>query len=198
MAELCFKYGVMGCGKTRDIIRLWHSYNEKGLNALIIKPYLDTKGDDNIVSRDNSSLTVSYMIRDVDNIYQIIDNYVMNNKLNCVLVDESQFLKRHHVQELRDVVDLLDIPVICYGLKADFQDKLFIGSANLFVYADRLEEMRSICNCANLATSIIRMVDGVPTSVGNQVAIDGSNNVTYASVCRKCRRKILMPNMPKK
>ena len=108
------------------------------------------------------------------------------NKPKWILIDEAQFLTREHVIELTDIVDILKIPVICYGLRADFQDNLFPGSEALFVYADALNEMKTICECGEGATRNIRFVNNIPVFEGNQVAIDGENEVGYESLCGKC------------
>ncbi len=194
MAKLYFRYGAMGCGKTRDIIKVWYNYNEKGKNAIIIKPSVDTKGDNKIVSRDKSELETNYIIKKEDNIYEIISRHIIKYNLDCILVDEAQFLERHHVEELTDICDELDITVMCYGLRADFQDNLFPGSAALFAYADVIEEMKTICECMEGATRNVRFINGVPVFEGNQVAIDGEDEVTYVSMCRSCRKKLVKKN----
>ena len=147
MAKLYFRYGAMGCGKTRDIMKVWHNYDEKGKRAIIIKPGVDTKGNDKIVSRDNSELKVDFLVGKEVNIYTLISGYIVDNNLNCILVDEAQFLEPHQVEELTDICDLLDITVMCYGLRSDFQNKLFPGSASLFVYANEIEEIKTIFQC---------------------------------------------------
>ena len=191
MAKLYFRYGAMGCGKTRDIIKVWYNYNEKGKNAIIIKPGIDTKGDNKIVSRDSSELKVDYLIKEEDNIYNIISNHIIEYNLDCILVDEAQFLSRHHIEELTDICDELNITVMCYGLRADFQDNLFPGSAALFAYADVIEEMKTICECMDGATRNVRFINNVPVFTGSQVAIDGQDEVTYISMCRNCRKKLV-------
>lgn len=190
MAKLYFRYGAMGCGKTRDIIKVWYNYHEKNKEAIIIKPKLDTKGNDKIISRDKSTLKVNYLISNKDNIYDIICKHRFKYNLDCVLVDEAQFFEKHHIRELADIVDELNIPVICYGLRADFQDNLFPGSAALFAYADIIEEMKTICDCGEGATRNVRFINGKVVFVGEQVAIDGTEKVTYTSMCRKCRNKL--------
>ena len=191
MAKLYFRYGAMGCGKTRDIIKVWYNYKEKGKTAIIMKPFVDTKGNDKIVSRDNSELDTDYIIKKEDNIYEIILHYITMYNIDCILVDEAQFLERHHVYELTDIVDNMNIPVICYGLRADFKDNLFPGSEALFIYADNLEEMRTICKCGEGATRNVRFIDNIPVFTGEQVAIDGEGKTTYESMCRKCRKKLV-------
>ena len=191
MAKLYFRYGAMGCGKTRDIIKVWYNYKEKDKEAIIIKPAIDTKGDDKIVSRDNTELKTNYIIKSEDNIYDIISKHISKYNLDCILVDEAQFLERHHVEELTDICDDLDITVMCYGLRADFMDNLFPGSNALFAYADVIEEMKTICNCMDGATRNVRFVNGLPVFIGEQVAIDGKDKVTYESMCRSCRKKLV-------
>lgn len=168
MAKLYFKYGAMGCGKTRDLIKVWYNYKEKGKDAIIIKPGKDTKGDNDIISRDNSSLHTDYIISEDDNIYDIISRHIVDNNLDCILVDEAQFLLRHHVEELTDITDNLNITVICYGLRADFLDNLFTGSAALFAYADVIDEMKTVCECLDGATRNVRFVNGIPVFTGNR------------------------------
>lgn len=198
MAKLYFRYGAMGCGKTRDIMKVWYNYDEKGKNAIIIKPSTDTKGDNKIVSRDNSERQVDYIIKNDDNIYDIINRHRTLYNLDCILVDEAQFLKRHHIEELTDIVDDLDITVICYGLRADFQDNLFTGSEALFIYADVIEEMKTICECLDGATRNVRFINGEAIFEGEQVAIDGEDEVSYISMCRKCRKKLVKDKNKKK
>ena len=190
MAKLYFRYGAMGCGKTRDIIKVWYNYNEKGKDVIIIKPGEDTKGDSKIVSRDNSEVDTDYVIKKKDDIYKIICKHIKRDNLDCILVDEAQFLQRHHVEELTDVVDALGITVICYGLRTDFKDNLFSGSEALFIYADVIEELKTICKCLDGATRNVRFVNGKPVFRGQQVAIDGEGDVTYESMCRSCRKKL--------
>ena len=191
MAKLYFNFGAMGCGKTRDLMKVWYNYREKGKNAIIIKPGEDTKGNDKIVSRDNGELLTDYIIKENDNVYLTIVNHCIEYNLDCILVDEAQFLKRHHIEELTHIVDELDIPVICFGLRADFQDNLFPGSEALFIYADVISEMKTICECGEGATRNVRFVNNQPVFDGEQVAIDGEENVTYVSMCRKCRKKLV-------
>ena len=191
MAKLYFRYGAMGCGKTRDLMKVWYNYNEKGKEVIVIKPGKDTKGNEKVVSRDSSQLMTDYIIRDNDNIYDMISRHIIDYNLDCILVDEAQFLQRHHIEELTDIVDVLDIPVICYGLRADFQDNLFTGSEALFVYADIIEEMKTICECGDGATRNVRFVNGEVSFTGEQVAIDGVSDTTYISMCRNCRKKLV-------
>ncbi len=191
MAKLYFNFGAMGCGKTRDLMKVWYNYHEKGKEAIIIKPGDDTKGDKKIVSRDKGELMTNYIIGDDDNIYMLIVKHCLEYNLDCILVDEAQFLKRHHIEELTNIVDELEIPVFCYGLRADFQDNLFPGSEALFIYADVINEMKTICECGDGATRNVRLVNGEPVFEGEQIAIDGEADISYVSMCRNCRKKLI-------
>ena len=190
MAKLYFKYGAMSCGKTRDLIKTMYNYKEKGMNVLIIKPRKDTKGEDTIVPRGAEPVKVDYLIRENDDIYKMIEYYKSYHSLHCILVDEVQFFKERHIKEFADIVDLLNIPVICYGLRVDFKGHLFPGSKALFELADAFEELKTVCKCGNKATRNVRFVNGKPMFDGSQIAIDGENDVTYESMCRKCERKL--------
>lgn len=199
MAKLYFNYGAMGCGKTRELLRVRYNYIENGKDVLVMKSVLDTRGDTKVTSRDNNSVETDFLIHQDDNVYEIISRYIEKNTLNCILIDEAQFLSEEHVIQLTDIVDLLNIPVICYGLKADFQNKLFPGSAALFVYADESSSIKTICssfNCDDGATMNIRFEDGSPVFEGEQIAIDGEmtdagKNITYKPMCRRCRRTLV-------
>lgn len=190
MAKLYFRYGAMNSGKTRDLLKTYYNYIERDMKVIIVKPFCDTKGGDTVVSRDNSSLKVDFMIKNKDNIYTIISKYILSHNLNCILVDECQFLEEHHIDELSDVVDILDIPVICHGLRADFQNNLFPGSKRLFEISDSIEEIKTICHCGKKAICNVRYINGIPIFSGSQLAIDGEDNITYISKCRKCMKDL--------
>lgn len=190
MAKLFFRYGTMNCGKTRQLLSVWYNYKEKGMTAIIGKPDVDTKGANTVISRNNDKQEVDLLINGNDDLFGIIKN--MENKPNCILIDEAQFLSNKNVDDLSDVVDYLNIPVICYGLLKDFTGHLFIGSKRLIETANSFEEIKTICNCGKKATEVIRYVNSVAVEDGDQVVIDGSNNnVVYDSSCRICKKRIL-------
>ena len=189
MAKLYFRYGAMGCGKTRDLIKTWYNYSNIDKKAIILKPKSDKKADDKIQSRALEQLQVDFLIEEEDDIYNLISNYITYHNLDCILVDESQFLSEKNIDSLSDIVDILDIPVICYGLRADFRQQLFPGSKRLFEIADSIEEMKTICACGKKATNNVRFINGKVTFEGEQIAIDGID-ATYESMCRKCLKKI--------
>lgn len=190
MAKLYFRYGAMSSGKTLDLLKVYYNYKEKGMSTLVLKPLVDTKGDSDVISRVGSRLRVNYLVDDDDNIYDIVNNEILKKKISCILVDEAQFLVKKHVDQLSDVVDLLDIPVICYGLRADFRGNLFEGSKRLFEVADSIEELKTVCDCGKKAIWNVRYVNDVITFKGSQIAIDNTDNVTYKSMCRKCMKKL--------
>lgn len=193
MAKLYFKFGAMKCGKTRDLIKTWYNYNEKGMNVLIIKPGDDKKAGENIQSRANEELKADFVVPREKNIYNLISNYLIDNNLDCILVDEAQFLTEKQVDELSDIVDNFEIPVLCYGLRADAFTHLFTGSKRLFEVADAFEELKAVCKCGDKATHNLRLdkIDGelVPIFEGPQISIDGIDS-DYDSVCRPCYKTL--------
>ena len=195
MAKLYYKFGAMKCGKTRDLIKTWYNYNEKGLNLIIIKPGDDKKAGNNIQSRANEELGTDYVVPQDVNLYNLIAKHMLENNLDGILVDEAQFLAPRQVDELTDVVDNFDIPVMCYGLRADAFSNLFPGSKRLFEVADVLEELKAVCKCGSKATYNLRLDrnketgEFTPIFEGPQVAIDGIDS-DYDSVCRPCYKKL--------
>lgn len=187
MAKLYFRYGAMNSGKSTLLLQTAHNYEENGMKVLIVKPKIDTKGSNKVVSRIGAEREVDFLLGKEDNLYEIVkDKY---KDINCVLVDEAQFLEKDQVDNCMDVVVNLNIPVICYGLRTDFQTKAFPGSERLLAIAHSLEEMKTICPCGSKAIFVGRYINGNFTTEGDQVAIDGENKVTYKSMCAKCYGK---------
>ena len=148
MKKLIFRQGVMSCGKSTLLLQVAYNYEQKGMKVKIIKPFIDKKGNDTIVSgiKVLEPRKVDYLVNDLDD----FKNYLLkvaNEGVSCVLVDESQFLSYDHISELYYFTKKYDISVICYGLRADFRGKLFPGSASLFALADVIEELVTICSC---------------------------------------------------
>ena len=196
--ELTFYYGAMGCGKTRELLKVMHSKTEDGFNVIIMKPQLDKKGGNSISSRDESKYKVDFLIKKEDNIYLEISKYLIDNNLDFILVDEAQFLESHHIDELADIVDILGISVICYGLKADFKGDLFRGSKRLLEISDNIIEMERQCSCGRKKIYNMRLENGIPIFDGEQIAIDGID-ATYEATCRNCYKKLKKKyNNPKK
>jgi len=193
MAKLYFKFGAMKSGKTTDIIKTWYNYKEKGMNVLIIKPGSDKKAGEFILNRAGSKLKVDYVINNNVNVYNLINYHLLNEPIDCILVDEAQFLEAKQVDELAMIVDDFNIPVLAYGLRADAFTNLFTGSKRLFEVADVLEELKAVCKCGDKATHNLRLqrIDNelVPVFEGEQIAIDGIDS-EYDSVCRSCYRSL--------
>ena len=184
MSKLYYRYGAMNSGKTTLLLQVAHNYEERGMKVKILKPKLDTKGEDQIVTRIGLKRKVDHLIgKD-----EIITGYLnkLPKTIECILVDEAQFLTRDQVDELFMYTKLKDKPVICYGLRTDFKTMSFPGSLRLFKIADDMEELYTICRCGQRAKFNARIVNGEFTSSGDQVAIDGENDVTYESLCGKC------------
>ncbi|QMV44115.1 thymidine kinase [Cohnella cholangitidis] len=188
LAQLYYKYGTMNSGKSFEIIKVAHNYEEQGKPVLIFSPSIDTRGGADQVG---SRVGLSRKAIPVDmntNIYESVQIHqaaTKNKRIYCVLIDEAQFLSKTQVLELAQIVDDLGIPVMAFGLKNDFQNKLFEGSYNLLIQADKIEEIKTICwHCDRKATMVIRYRDGVPVNEGEQIQIGG--NEDYKPVCRRC------------
>ena len=184
-ASLKFCFGAMGCGKTRKLQGDYYSKIEDGFEVIIVKPKIDTKGDNNVIARDGSSISVEALINNNDNIYFMIVSYILDNNLDFLLVDEAQFLSSEQVDQLTEVVDKLGINVICYGLRTDFRGYLFDGSKRLFEVSDELEMVMRQCSCGKNKIFNMRLEDGIGVFDGSQIAIDGVD-ATYKSMCRGC------------
>lgn len=184
MAKLYFRYGAMNSGKTALLLQAAHNYEEQGMKVLIAKPSTDTKGDSNIVSRIGLERKVDFLITPKDNIYTMVKE--IKEDIKCLFIDEAQFLQRNQVDELMQIVIKLNIPVICYGLRTDFQTNGFTGSTRLLEIAHSIEEMKTICKCGKKAMYNGRLVNGKFTFDGEQIAIDGKEEVTYEALCPQC------------
>ena len=189
MAKLYFRYGAMNCGKTTHLMMSAHNFEEQGMNAIIIKPRIDSKGNNEIVSRGFGARKINEVVDEKQDIYELIYSKYSNS--NCILVDEAQFLQPEQVDQLLKVTVILNIPVIAYGLRTDFMTKGFPGSTRLLEISHSIEEMKTICKCGKKAIFMIRKENGKDVFSGNQVAIDGEKEITYDSVCASCyqRRK---------
>lgn len=188
MAQLYYKYGTMNSGKSFEIIKVAHNYEEQGKSVLIFSPSVSARGSaDRVGSRVGFERAAIPVTEETD-LYESVKSYVTSTasaKIYCVLIDEAQFLKKHHILELTRVVDELNIPVMAFGLKNDFQNQLFEGSYYLLVQADKIEEIKTICwYCDRKATMVIRFNDGQPMNAGEQIQIGG--NEDYKPVCRRC------------
>ena len=175
MAKLYFRYGAMGSSKTANAIMVRHNYSEMGQRALMIKPAVDQRDGETIVSsRSGLQCPCIYMEHLTDE---------TASKYDCLIVDEANFLSPDQVRQLVHIVDDLNVPVIAYGLRADFRGELFPGSAALLAWADTIEEVKTVCWCGKKATFNTRVIDGKVVKEGAQVLLGG--NDSYISLCRR-------------
>ena len=174
MAKLYFRYGAMGSSKTANAIMVQYNYQERGQKALMLKPRLDNRDGERFVG-SRSGLRAPCMY--VEELPQInVHDYA------CLIVDEAQFLTKEQVQELVRIVDEEHVPVVAYGLRADFRGELFEGSKWLLAWADSIEEVKTICWCGRKATFNARLMNGKVIKTGEQVVLGG--NESYTSLCR--------------
>ena len=190
MAKLYFYYSAMNAGKTTTLLQSAHNYRERGMRVAILTPKLDHRAGSGVVaSRIGLSAEGVAFDRDADLELLISNDISGYGKLDCVLVDEAQFLTRSQVWQLSEVVDQLRIPVLCYGLRTDFRGELFEGSQYLLAWADELTEIKTICHTGKKATMTVRVdAQGRAVQDGPQVEIGG--NERYVSVSRAEYKKI--------
>ena len=186
MAKLYFFYGAMNSGKTTRILQCAYNYEEQGMKPIIMKPKIDTKGNEHIISRIGAKRKVDYLIEKNENIYNaIVEKYT---NVDLIIIDEAQFLSEKQVDELMDAVIDLNISIMCYGLRTDFMGNSFPGSSRLLAIAHELNEIKTICECGHKAMFNIRLLDGKVQTEGDSVAIDGEGRVTYTVACPRCFR----------
>lgn len=184
MAQLYFYYSAMNAGKSTSLLQSSYNYQERGMRTLVLTTAIDNRfGVGKVSSRIGLSSPAELYGPQTD-LLELITQSHYQQTLHCVLIDESQFLSRQQVEQLTDVVDALDIPVMCYGLRTDFQGELFSGSQYLLAWADKLVELKTICHCGRKAIQTLRLDEhGNALHDGAQVVIGG--NERYVSVCRK-------------
>jgi len=189
MAKLFFRYGTMGSGKSLDLLKVAYNYEENGMKVLILTSKIDDRyGSDIVKSRTGIGKDATGINRN-DNIYEIIEykSSILNEEINCVLVDEVQFFNKEHIYQLVKIVDQLDIPVICYGLRSDFKLEPFGSTKYLMAIADEIEELKTICSeCGKKKATVNARFDetGKIITEGKQVEIGGNDK--YRPLCRKC------------
>ncbi len=183
MAQLYYRYSTMNAGKSIELIKVAYNYEERGKKVLTLMPGIDNRYGVGLITSRIGIQREAIVVNDETD---ILDLYIKENtksKIDCVLVDECQFLRKHHVQELVEIVDSFDVPVLAYGLKNDFRNELFEGSYYMLVYADKIEEIKTICWCGRKATMVARVVGGKFVKQGQQIVVGG--NEMYVSLCRK-------------
>lgn len=184
MAKLHFKYASMNSGKSLDLIRTIHNYEENGFNVFVMKPLIDTKGADAIESRIGVRRVVDLLLDYNDDVLECLKGKL--DDVVAIFVDEVQFLSSKQIDDLFLVSKAVDIPVICYGLRTSFQMKAFEGSNRLLEISDVLEEIPTLCKCGSIARFVARKLNGEYEIDGNTVVIDGTADYEYEPLCGNC------------
>ncbi len=178
MAKLFFRYGAMGSSKTANALMVEYNYRERGKKALMVKPCTDQREGESII---RSRIGLEHKCIWMEDLMEMADDLVLG--YDCIIVDEAQFCSKEQVEKLVYIVDDLHVPVICYGLRADFQNELFPGSHYLFALADVVEEIKTVCWCGKAAKCNARFNENGIVREGEQVML-GAND-SYIALCRK-------------
>lgn len=184
MAKLYFRYACMGAGKSIDLLKVAYNYEERGHKVMLITAEIDDRFEKGKITTRIGISKDAHTFNTDTNLLDLCKS--LDYVPACILIDEAQFLSKEHVNQLTDIVDYIDIPVICYGLRTDFRNELFEGSNALLTIADKIEELKTICECGKKATCNMRTVDGKIATTGEQIVI---GNLEYKSVCRKCYKE---------
>ena len=184
MAKLYFNYSSMNAGKSIMLLQANHNYQERGMSTIIYTSSVDDRyGKKEIVSRIGLKAESNIFSSDT-NIYKEVISFNKDKRVDCVLIDEAQFLSKDQVAQLGQIVDDLDIPVLTFGIRTDFKGNLFEGSEYLLAWADNLKEIKTVCHCGRKATMVLRLDEnGNVLETGDQIEIGG--NEKYVSICRK-------------
>ncbi|MCG6902732.1 MAG: thymidine kinase [Rhodobacter sp.] len=184
MAKLYFHYSTMNAGKSTLLLQASHNYRERGMQTYLLTAELDNRaGEGRIASRIGIG-DAADLFAPGEDLFTRIENRLAAGKVDCIFIDEAQFLEKAQVWQLARAVDDLNVPIMCYGLRVDFRGELFPGSAALLALADEMREARTICHCGKKATMVVRMgADGRALTDGAQIQIGG--NETYVSLCRR-------------
>ena len=184
MAKLYFNYSSMNAGKTTALLQSAYNYRERGMTPLLFTPKLDDRYEVGLIKSRIGLEAEAMAFGPQDDLYEYTRKTLDDHTIHCVLVDEAQFLTKQQVYQLSEVVDRLNIPVLAFGLRTDFQGELFEGSRYLLAWADQLEELKTICHSGRKATMVVRVDEqGYALREGSQVEIGG--NERYVSVSRK-------------
>ncbi len=183
MASLYFKYAAMNSGKSTQLLQAHYNYAERGMNPIAMTAGIDNRSGHGKISSRLGINSPAHTFSASSDIYADIAALHTQKRVDAVLIDEAQFMSRTQVEQCARIVDDLNIPVMCYGLKTDFRGQLFEGSQALLCLADNIEEIKALCWCGKKANMTARIVDGAMARDGEQVAIGG--NELYTSLCRK-------------
>ncbi len=184
MAKLHFYYSAMNAGKTTTLLQSNYNYHERGMHTLLFTPKIDNRYQEGLIKSRIGLEAKATVFTPNDDLFAITKEMQAKSKIHCVLVDEAQFLKKNQVFQLTEIVDKLNIPILAYGLRTDFQAEPFEGSLYLLAWAESMSEIKTICHCGRKATHVLRLDEqGRPIAMGEQIAIGGNDR--YVSVCRK-------------
>ena len=183
MAQLYYRYSTMNAGKSIELIKVAYNYEERGQRVMTLLPAIDDRYGVGVITSRIGIQREAMLVKDDTNILELFLAEKEKGEIDCVLIDECQFLRKHHVEELIEIVDTFNVPVMAYGLKNDFRNQLFEGSYYMLIYADKIEEIKTICWCGRKATMVARVIDGKIVKQGEQIVIGG--NDMYVSLCRK-------------
>jgi thymidine kinase len=187
MSKLYFRYGAMNCGKSTNLLQVAYNYEERGMRVMILKPQTDLKGGNTVISRLGVTREVDLWIPAETSVTQVVEARLSTHgPVNCILADEVQFFSPAQINDLFEIAVVKNIPVICYGLRTDFRMNGFSGSERLLLLAHSIEELKTICTCGKKAILNGRKINGLFVFEGEQVAIDGMDQVEYQSLCPKC------------
>jgi thymidine kinase len=184
MAKLYFYYAAMNAGKSTTLLQADYNYRERGMETMLWTARLDSRAGEGKIGSRIALSAPAHMYDESIDLFGAITNELKKRGLDCILVDEAQFLTQRHVLQLCEVADRLSIPVLCYGLRTDFRGKLFPGSAALLALADALIELKAVCECGRKATMNLRVdADGHAVAAGAQTEIGGNDR--YVALCRR-------------
>ena len=184
MAKLHFYYSAMNAGKTTTLLQSNYNYQERGMKTLLFIPALDDRFAKGVISSRIGLKAEAIAFEKDFNFFLFIQDYISKNPLNCILIDEAQFLNKDQVTQLTRIVDELRVPTLAYGLRSDFLGKTFEGSQYLLAWAEDINEIKTVCHCGSKATMNARVDEnGARVTAGNQVEIGGNDR--YVALCRK-------------
>ncbi len=184
MAQLYFYYSAMNAGKSTVLLQSAYNYRERGMRTLEFKPRFDDRDGEEIIASRIGLKAPALAFDESDDLLAVTSAEHERDPISCVLVDEAQFLNEAQALQLTEICDRLDIPVLAYGLRTDFQGNLFEGSRRLLAWADNMVEIKTICHCGSKATMVLRIdEDGRVVGEGDQIEIGGNDR--YVSVCRR-------------
>ncbi len=195
MAKLYFYYSAMNAGKTTLLLQSAHNYRERGMNPLLFTPAQDNRHRMGVI-RSRIGLEAEAVVFGPDrDLFAYVRLELQERNVHCVLIDEAQFLSRDQVYQATEIVDCLNIPVLCFGLRTDFRGELFEGSRYLLGWGDQLEEIKTICHTGRKATMVVRLDEsGYALKDGSQIEIGG--NERYVSLSRKAFKEVFYGGKP--